>query len=300
MADIKQWQDCVSDLFLETFGRTPLRERLDDIFDQATRLHRFSDVIEMREKTGNLLSSLLQLTYEMDWDPGELLQENFELIKRRSLQYKTLGRKKRVAILGGAFDPITKGHVEVLKFVLNCSGRFDEAWLMPCYSHMYSKQMQAPEDRLEMCKLAVQHDRRLKVIDVEIKNKLAGETYWVVKSLQEDSGFCENYDFSLIIGQDNANTFDKWVNYEKLVNLISFIVVPRKGEKRDESVNWYLESPHLYMNPENDIPEISSTDIRDTLSRFYKNNGEGDYNFLKENLDKDVLKYIMNKKLYAA
>jgi nicotinate-nucleotide adenylyltransferase len=284
--------------YYSVFGRTPLKERLKDIHKQAEELSRAPDIDKMREKASNLFGSLMQFCNETHMDPEELIQENLTLIQRRELQYSTLGRRKKVAILGGAFDPITIGHTKVLEFVLNCSGIFDEAWVMPCHAHMHGKKMTSTEHRLEMCKIATKENDRLHVFDFEIKHKLQGETYKVIKALLD---YDEQYEFSFIIGQDNANNFDKWVNYDLLERMIRFVVVPRKGEARDDSVDWYLKTPHIYMSPDNSIPEISSTQIRAALKEYQKNffKKKNTRNFIVQNMHPKVLDYIKQNNLYC-
>jgi len=48
--------------------------------------------------------------------------------------------KTNVAILGGAFDPITIGHVQVAEQVL-AKGLVDEVWFMPCFKHRFGKRL---------------------------------------------------------------------------------------------------------------------------------------------------------------
>lgn len=293
----------VANTYYNIFGRTPLRERLKDICKQAEELSRASDIDKMREKASNLFGSLMQFCNETHMDPQKLIEENIKLIQRRELQYRTLGRRKKVAILGGAFDPITIGHVKVLEFVLNCSGIYDEAWLLPCYAHMYGKKMAPAEHRLEMCKTAVKKNNRIRVCSFEIDHKLQGETYKVVKALLEHKWCGQEYEFSFIIGQDNANSFDKWVNYEFLEKMVNFVVVPRKGETRDKNVDWYLKSPHIYMSPDNTIPEISSTEIRKALKDLRNSESKQQNStsllFLIKNLHPSVFDYITKHNLYT-
>ncbi len=194
-----------------------------------------------------------------------MVQNTLNKIERRKKQYRSLGRKTKVAILGGAFDPITNGHINLCKFVLDTSRTFDEVWIMPCYGHMYGKNMMSPEHRVAMCELAAKVDRRIKVFPYEIDKKLKGETYQTVKLLQEEDFAKDNFDFSWIIGQDNANTFDKWVNYELLEKMIRFVVVPRSGVKPDSKVKWYYKEPHIYLTDEHAIGEVSSTMVRTLL-----------------------------------
>jgi nicotinate-nucleotide adenylyltransferase len=251
---------------------------------------RNTGVKNLKESTGDLLASLIQLCNESEWDINDLIDQNIGKINRREQQYLSLGRKKRVAILGGAFNMVTIGHIQTAQFVLD-SAKFDMVFLMPCYSHMYNKQMESPEHRLNMCKLATNVDARIKVFDYEIKNELAGETFKLVKMLNNDSDY-EQYEFAFIMGQDNANTFNKWVNYEHLEKMMKFVVIPRKGVERDLNIDWYLNKPHIFLNSEEtNIMDVSSTLVRNLLK-------ENKTEELQKYLNKDVINYILENKLY--
>ena len=207
--------------------------------------------------------------------------------------------KINVAILGGAFNPIHKSHIDVAKSVLDNCKQINEVWITPCFTHKYNKDMVSSEHRLNMCKLASNVDGRIKVFDYEIKNQLSGETYNFVKRLKTETELTEKYKFSMVIGLDNANTFDKWVNYEELEKLMSFVVIPRKGYTRDENVDWYLKYPHIYLNNENKIIEISSTEVRDMFKSFYNDTTpKYKYHDFLKFLNKDVLDYILEHELY--
>ena len=242
------------------------------------------------EETGDLISSLIQLCNEYGWNLDEVVDGTIKKIDRRKEQYKALGRRTDVAILGGAFDPIHNGHIQLAQHVLNNSGIIEQVWLMPPYAHMYGKKMAPPEDRLNMCKLAAEKDRRISAFDYEIENKLAGETYFFFKKLLADKRYTDQYEFSMIIGLDNANTFHKWVNYKYLEKMVRFIVVPRKGVVRDPDVNWYLKAPHIFMKEEADIMEVSSTQVREMLKNDDPN--------INKMLDPKVIKYIKEHGLY--
>ena len=286
-ATVKLLQELVHKTFYDVFGRTPLNQRIDDIFNEAIELKRYTDIKNLKEETGDLLASALQLCNENEWDAQELVGETLCKIKRRKLQYKALGRKTKVGIIGGAFNPITDGHIKLAQFVLNTSRIVEEIWLTPCYGHMYGKVMATPQQRLDMCHLAAKVDARIRVFHYEIDNKLKGETYHFLKQLLEDPQYKDQYDFSYVIGLDNANTFDKWVNYEDLERMMRFIVVGRQGIPRDEKVDWYLKQPHIYLKPDkNDIPECSSTQVRNAL--FSLNTDE-----VQKLVDPEVYKYIL-------
>jgi len=298
---MKNSQKIVKDTFEKNFGKTPLKERMDDILRECLELIRFTDVNNMKEEAGDLLASVLMLCNESGWDASELIKNTCAKINRRTEQYKSLGRKYKIALLGGAFDPITKGHIEVAQYVLNTSGQFDEVWLVPAYKHMYNKPMTPYEDRYKMCEHAAQVDGRIKVFNYEKTKNLAGETYHLMKTLTNDPDY-ENYNFSFIIGLDNAITFNKWVNYEELERMARFVIVPRKGYDPDGG-SWYFNSPHLFLNGEGEkvpIMEISSTHVRKQLNEYWSTNFKGiSEDEILKNIDEKVMNFIKERKLYG-
>lgn len=295
----EELQKRVDEVFTDNFGYTPFKERMKDIEREFLELIKWTDINNLKEETGDALATIIKLCAESKWDFSELVFDTLNKINNRSEQYKTLGRKVKVAILGGAFNCIHDGHLQVAQFVLNTSGEFDEVWLLPAYHHMYNKEMVSPEHRLEMCRIASEKDRRIKVFDYEIKNRLAGETYNLFKRLKEEKELTEKYQFSMIIGLDNANTFDKWVNFEELERIARFVVIPRAGYQRKESVDWFLNPPHIYLNNEKTgIMEVSSTELRKLLKSYWKRPTDKLKVKILERIDGKVFDYILKNKLY--
>lgn len=294
MNSIRAIQDAVGVVFKKTFGRTSLRARLQDILGEAMELQRWTDISNLEEEAGDLACSLLAFFSETGLSMEEAVQHTLKKIERRQQQYHALGRKVKVALLGGAFDPPTLGHIAVAKFVLKSSREFDEVWLVPCFKHMYNKEMSSANDRLTMLGYAIQEDGRILVCDYEILNKLGGETYHFLKSLL-DSELAQTYEFSYIIGMDNANDFDKWFNFEELERLIRFVVVPRAGQEPNNSVDWYLKPPHIFLRSDKPLPDTASSVVRSRIQELasgHKSELPG------QMLDSRVLDYINRKGLY--
>jgi nicotinate-nucleotide adenylyltransferase len=132
----------------------------------------------------------------------------------------------------------------------------------------------------------------------EIREKLDKGTYHTMRKWHEfksDPDNCESYDlptdYYIIIGQDNADDIIKWRNWEKLITEFKFLVLPRKGYPLNLYKNaWYTKEPHIYVNHELDIPEISSTQIREALKKGKEPKG----------LNPKVLEYIREKGLYIS
>lgn len=201
-------------------------------------------------------------------------------------------RMKEAAILGGAFNPVTRGHLQAALHVLEKADIFDEVWLMPAYRHVYHKKMVSAEDRLAMCRIAASRDDRVDVCDYEMRREFVGGTYYLIKDLLCEPFIKDRYSLSLIIGQDNANTFHQWVCHEALRNLVRFVVVPRKGVPPQPGVDWYKKEPHIFLEGENPVMEVSSTEVRSLIA-------EGHYDEAAKLVDPGVLAYIMEKGLYG-
>lgn len=201
--------------------------------------------------------------------------------------------KKNVGILGGSFDPITKGHIQVAQYVLDNCKEIDEVWLSPCFNHMHEKKMISPKHRLSMCKLADKGNYNIGVFDFEISTEFSGSSYQLFTRLLHEP-ICKEYNLSLIVGQDNAENFTKWKDFEKLEKLIRFITVPRVGVVPDPNVNWYKQSPHIFIeiNHKN-VMEVSSTFVRNQLKIPDKKIDLTDF------VDEKVYSYIKKHDLYT-
>ncbi len=287
---LKELQDRNYELFQKMFGRTPLTERIDDIQREADEVGRFLDINHLREEYGDLLCSVLAGISEMGEDATNVIAMAHKKIKRREQQYKSLGRKTKVAILGGAFDPVTKGHIETAQLVLDATGKFDEVWLMPCYQHLFGKEMTSPEQRFKMVEMAVAVDGRIKSFDYEIRHMLKGETLNCVNRILDDPEY-DNYQFSFIMGADNAMTTNKWVGWEELERRIPFVVVPRAEEDLNiTSSSWFLKEPHMLVDADAPI-DCSSTVVRDALGDMRVEEAEA-------LLDEKVFDYIIRNQIY--
>lgn len=104
---------------------------------------------------------------------------------------------------------------------------------------------------------------------------------------------------------DNANTFDKWVNFQDLERMMRFVVIPRTGVDQILKNSWYLNAPHMLLIPENPLPEISSSDLREELTKYW----HGETDEIKQQaliklsnpkfIHPGVFEYIMKNELYV-
>ena len=192
---------------------------------------------------------------------------------------------RKIGILGGSFNPITKGHISIAEFVLSSKFKFNEIWLLPCYISLYGKKLVSSKDRFNMCKIASQNNKKIKVCDFEIKNKLKLPSAEIIKMLSIK--YPDNI-FYFVIGEDTAINLPYWDKYEDFLKNVSVAVVPRPRYDFNKNIieSWIPSNngyPHLYISNDdnkNKLSDISSSKFRE--------------NYL---LNKDTSKFIDSKVL---
>lgn len=186
----------------------------------------------------------------------------------------------RIGIYGGSFNPIHNGHINIVKYILD-KLQLDRIIIIPVgkASHRNDKMVSA-KLRLEMCKKAFEDMEKIVVSDIEIKSSKLSYTVDTLKKIIAFYG--GHNEFYEILGEDSANYFTSWKQYEKILELSKVIVFRRKGYKGEiEHKNViYLDTP-LY--------DVSSTMIRKKV----KNNEN-----ISDLVPKGVLELIIKEKLY--
>lgn len=200
--------------------------------------------------------------------------------------------KQNIAILGGAFNPVTKGHIQIAEYLLKTLKNLSEVWIMPCYSHVYHKKLVSPEHRLEMCRLAIGPRTDIMLFDYETKKQFSMGTYYLLVDLLNEDFIKKQFRIHMIIGMDNANTFHYWIQHKKLMDLIPFITLPRRGIEAVPEIDWYKKPPHVFLDSKEAIMEVSSTEVRALIK-------EQDYESAGKLVHPEVLEYIRMHQLYA-
>lgn len=142
------------------------------------------------------------------------------------------------------------------------------------------------EDRLNMCNIVSNKIPNVHVCDHEIKHNLIGEPYDILTKILTDFKN-ENVKYYFAMGLDNANTIHTWPNYNKVINLLPFVIFSRVGISKNPFIIWYNEHPHMYIDSQQEL-DISSTKFKQEYLKF----GKSDL------VDSDVLKYIKDNSLY--
>lgn len=111
--------------------------------------------------------------------------------------------------------------------------------------------------RLYMVNLAIEDDERFNASDIEFGLSKPSYTCHTLVHLSEKF---PQREFCLIMGEDNLQTFDKWLNYEWILENYHLYVYPRPGY--DASAFKTLDHVHIVEAPN---MELSSTLIRENI-----------------------------------
>ena len=192
---------------------------------------------------------------------------------------------KRVALYFGSFNPIHKGHIALAEWVVE-QGLCDELIFIVSPQNPLKEQSElAPEfSRYEMCELACKASRypkQIKVSAVEFVLEKPSYTINTLRYLHENFG--TEMKFSILLGADNIENFDRWREYEEILRDYPLLVYPREGysvEKFADKIT-FLENAPLF--------DYAATDIRKSISE-----GED----FRNRLCAEVANYIIQNNLY--
>lgn len=138
---------------------------------------------------------------------------------------------KRIALFGGSFNPIHRGHVGLAEYVVG-HGMTDELWMMvsPQNPLKATPELMDEQFRLELVRMAVKTVPGVMASDFEFSLPKPSYTYDTLKALHDAF---PNYTFLLLIGADNWLCFDKWYRAEDILKEHELLVYPRKGYSID-------------------------------------------------------------------
>ncbi len=175
------------------------------------------------------------------------------------------------ALFGGSFDPPHTGHQLIVQKALQ-ELDIDKLFIVPAYLNPFKKNFFAPpEKRYKWVEKLFKNYPKVEVLDFEIKKDRAVPTIETVKYLYRTYDIDKLY---LILGDDNLENLHKWTEYEKLKNMVTFVVATRYKKEYPKN----LKILQISAN-------ISSTKLRNNL----------DTKFLPTTILKDITEYYKEK-----
>ncbi|MEG0265426.1 MAG: nicotinate (nicotinamide) nucleotide adenylyltransferase [Erysipelotrichaceae bacterium] len=139
-----------------------------------------------------------------------------------------------ILILGGSFDPIHKGHIQIANEALK-HHLGDEVWFMPTFiTPLKERELTPFQHRVHMIKMAIKPYHKMKCCVLEANRKGCSYTIDTVKQLQKSY---PKDTFSWLIGSDQARQLSKWKKIDELYQLIHFYVYPRNKIEFESNQN---------------------------------------------------------------
>ena len=205
---------------------------------------------------------------------------------------------RRVGIFGGSFNPVHLGHTALAAAICE-QGLVDEVWLMvsPQNPLKQNSQLLCEDMRLAMVRLAVADYPMLQACDFEFHLPRPSYTYYTLQVLRAAYPDCT---FSLIIGEDNWDSFAQWYRSEDILRETPIIVYPRGEESQvvncdsasslaSSELRVDSHSEPIVLGPDYPLLPYSSTEIRALIALG------GNANHM---LHPDVATYISDHNLY--
>jgi nicotinate-nucleotide adenylyltransferase len=183
----------------------------------------------------------------------------------------------RRGLLGGTFDPIHAGHLDLARAARRAL-RLDQVVLLPSSvpPHRSPPRASAPH-RFAMAALAIQDDDGLVLSDVELQ---AGGPSFTADTLDRLARFgWDVRQLAFILGADAFRDIESWKDYPSFLDRCHFVVVSRPGlpasalrealpglreRMRDPSAG--LGGPPVIVLVDAETAPVSSTDVRERLA----------------------------------
>ena len=191
-----------------------------------------------------------------------------------------MNNRTKVAIFGGSFDPIHYGHVALAGELLS-RGLASEVWFMvtPQNPHKQGCVLSDEQLRLQMVQLAVQGKPGMVACDFEFG--LPRPSY-TLNTLTALAAAYPEKEFSLLIGADNWEKFDRWYKGDEILAHYGVIIYPRGGETVPQ-----LPSGAVWLPAT--LHDVSSTMVRGAVA-----SGKS----IEDYVPQAVATYIYNRKMY--
>lgn len=165
---------------------------------------------------------------------------------------------RKIGLFFGSFNPVHIGHLVIAHEVLQNSN-LDEVWFVVSPQNPLKERKTLLDDyqRLEMVRRAITDDYQMRACDAEFHLPKPSYTVLTLAHLGEQY---RDKEFCLIMGSDNLATFERWRNWEYILQHYHIYCYPRPGSENCK----FSDHPHVTMVQ---VPtmDLSSTYIRSQI-----------------------------------
>jgi nicotinate-nucleotide adenylyltransferase len=166
----------------------------------------------------------------------------------------------KIGLFFGSFNPIHMGHLIIANIMAETTD-LDKVWFVvsPQNPFKQSKGLLHEFDRFDMVRAAVFDSYKLEVTDIEFHLPKPSYTVHTLVHLKEKH---PDKEFKVIIGEDNLESFAKWLNYERILQDYGLYVYPRPNAQPSA----LKQHPNVKM-VEAPMIDISATFIRNCIRK---------------------------------
>ena len=168
----------------------------------------------------------------------------------------------RIGLLLGTFNPVHLSHVLVAER-LQKHAHLDEVWLVltPRNPFKQGETLASDAHRFAMLQLAVAGRSGLAASDVELGMP---QPNYTVDTLELLAARHPEYQFALLMGEDNLAGFERWRHPERILELAELVVYPRPDSGLDPESSW-LQNPRV-RRVDDALMARSSTAVRRSVA----------------------------------
>lgn len=166
--------------------------------------------------------------------------------------------KKKTGLYFGSFNPIHHGHLILANHIAQNSD-LEQVWFVVSKQNPLKERKNLLDDRkrFALVQMAIEDNPLLGACDIEFYLPVPSYTVNTLAYLGEKY---PNREFTIIMGQDNIETFGKWKNHQVILQYYKVLVYPRPNCGYSE----FLKHENVSMI---DAPQmdISSSMIRKNI-----------------------------------
>ena len=196
----------------------------------------------------------------------------------------------RIGLLGGTFNPIHKGHLNIAKSALRES-ELDEVWFIPngCPPHKTIDNNITAISRYNMVFDTIKDVPGFVIKDIELSSLDYNYTHDTLRMLSDKY---PDTKFYFIIGEDSLDSFANWRKPDIICKYATILVATRSDNNdnikdRIDKLSKRFNGEFILLNC--DFVDVSSTDIREKIRLNEA---------VADDIDPGTLKYINNHMVY--